>query len=154
MRWGIFWKRLNCSLEHAAIIIEGAMRLHNYLVDYREKHLVTNELVDDMALFREDLMNSNEIPVQTGNDLGRPLGNITNAERLNRVDGTRLRANLSQKIQDHDMHRPRMNEWYCDPSSHTQRLPEGAVDSTEVDFYKVDFIEVDFCQVDFFEVDL
>ena len=124
MRWGIFWKRLNCKLEHAAIIIEGAMRLHNYLVDYREKHLEVNELAADMVVFHEDLLNSNTIPVQTGNDLGRPQGNITSEDRLNRVDGTRLRAHLSQKIQDHDMHRPRMNEWYCDSSSHTHRIPE------------------------------
>ena len=125
MRWGIFWKRLNCKLEHAAIIIEGAMRLHNYLVDYREKHLEVNELATDMVVFHEDLLNSNTIPVQTGNDLGRPQGNITSEDRLNRDDGNRLRAHLSQKIQDHDMHRPRMNEWYCDSSSHTQRIPEG-----------------------------
>ena len=36
LRWGIFWKRMMCSLEHACVIIEGAMCLHNYLVDYRE----------------------------------------------------------------------------------------------------------------------
>ena len=34
LRWGIFWKRLNYSLENLAIIIEGAMRLHNFLADY------------------------------------------------------------------------------------------------------------------------
>ena len=36
LRWGIFWKRLTSSLEHAALIIEGAMHLHNFLVDYRD----------------------------------------------------------------------------------------------------------------------
>ena len=125
MRWGIFWKRLNCSLENAAIIIEGAMRLHNYLVDYRENNLGEKELQDDMVLFQQDLLNSNTIPVQTGNDLGRPRGNITSEDRLNRVDGTRLRANLSQKNQDFDMHRPRKNEWYSDSSTYTKRIPEG-----------------------------
>ena len=118
-------KRLNCSLEHAAIVIEGAMRLHNYLVVYREKHLEMNELEDDMIVFHDNLLNSNTIPVQTGNDLGCPQGNITSEDRLNRVDGNRLRAHLSQKIQDHDMHFSRMNEWYCDSSSHTQRIPDG-----------------------------
>ena len=107
MRWGIFWRRLNCSLENAAIIIEGAMRLHNFLVDYREKNKLVNELEEDMDLFYQDALNNNTIPLQTGNDLGRPQGNITSVDRMNRVDGTRLRAQLSQKFQDHDMHRPR-----------------------------------------------
>ena len=89
MRLGIFWKRLNCSLEHEDIIIEGAMRLYNYLVDYREINKAVNELNDDMAAFHDDLLNRNTIPVQTGNDLGRPRGNITSEDRLNRVDGTR-----------------------------------------------------------------
>ena len=39
LRWGIFWKRLNYSLDNIAIIVEGAMQLHNYLVDYREKSI-------------------------------------------------------------------------------------------------------------------
>ena len=101
------------------------MRLHNYLVDYRENNLGEKELEDDMVLFQQDLLNSNTIPVQTGNDLGRPRGNITSEDRLNRVDGTRLRANLSQKIQDFDMHRPRKNEWYSDSSTYTRRTAEG-----------------------------
>ena len=95
MRWGIFWKRLNCSLENAAIIIEGAMRLHNYLVDYRENNKLVNELEEDMDLFHQDALNSNTIRLQTGNDLGIPQGNITRVDRMNRVDGTRLRAQLS-----------------------------------------------------------
>ena len=95
MRWGIFWRRLNCSLENAAIIIEGAMRLHNFLVDYREKNKLVNELEEDMDLFYQDALNNNNIPLQTGNDLGRPQGNITSVDRMNRVDGTRLRAQLS-----------------------------------------------------------
>ena len=36
LRWGIFWKRLLLSLDNAAIVIEGAMGLHNFIVDYRE----------------------------------------------------------------------------------------------------------------------
>ena len=32
MRWGIFWKRLKCSLDNAALIIEGSMRLHKFIL--------------------------------------------------------------------------------------------------------------------------
>ena len=77
------------------------MRLHNYLVDYRERHVEVDHLAADMIVFQQDLLKSNTIPVQTGNDLGRPQGNITSEDRLNRVEGTRLREQLSQKFQYH-----------------------------------------------------
>ena len=71
------------------------------------KKKLVNELEEDMDLFYQDALNNSTIPSQTGNDLGRPQGNITSVDRMNRVDGTSLRAQLSQKFQDHDMHRPR-----------------------------------------------
>ena len=46
MRWGIFWKRLKCSLENAALIIEASMRLHKFLVDYRESSKDIDEEVE------------------------------------------------------------------------------------------------------------
>lgn len=33
LRWGILWKSLTCSLANATIFVEGAMRLHKFLVD-------------------------------------------------------------------------------------------------------------------------
>ena len=69
-------------------------------------------------------MNPNTIPVQTGNDLGRPKGNITSNVRSNRIEATRLREDLKQKLQDHDMHRPRRNEWCTNVCSHTQCIFE------------------------------
>ena len=38
LRWGIFWKRLCGSVNTNIIICEGAMHLHNFLVDYRYDH--------------------------------------------------------------------------------------------------------------------
>ena len=67
------------------------MRLHNYLMDYRERNLNVNHLAADMEIFRQDILNSTTIPVQVGNDRGRPQGNITGEERLNIIEGTRLR---------------------------------------------------------------
>ena len=46
-----FLKRLNCNLEHATIIIEGSMIIHNYLVNYRERNLNVNHLAADMDIF-------------------------------------------------------------------------------------------------------
>ena len=38
--YGVFLKRLKCSLDHTIIIIEGTMHLHNFLVDYTESVLL------------------------------------------------------------------------------------------------------------------
>ena len=56
MRWGVFWKRLTGSLEHSALIIEGAMRIHNFLVDYRDAQSTdesTNNMVDERNIERD-----------------------------------------------------------------------------------------------------
>ena len=122
LRWGIFWKRLNYSLDNISIIVEGAMRLHNYLVDYRESFTAEEDHVGDMELFRQDAIDSQTLPLQTGNDLGRLRGNISNDERMNRYKGEFVRSRLMNEIRDCDMHRPRKKEWYCDTLSHVQRV--------------------------------
>ena len=40
---GIFWKRLTGSLDHSTVIIDGAIPIHNFLVDYRNEQSKTNE---------------------------------------------------------------------------------------------------------------
>ena len=121
LRWGIFWKRLSCTLDNAAIIIEGAMRLHNFLVDYRERHNCTNESFEDRHIFTQDVLNTNSMPLQTGNDLGRPRGRISFDEHSKRIEGMQIRDRLKQSLRDHQLYRPRKNEWYSEFSSHTYR---------------------------------
>ena len=106
LRWGIFWKRLCYSLEHAAIIIEGAMHLHNFLVDYRESKVVNKKLHTfiEREIFQNDLIDSGIIPLVVGEesrDVGRPLdserewklkgdisnGSWTNSPKKRRLDG-------------------------------------------------------------------
>ena len=124
LRWGIFWKRLNYNLENSSIIIEGAMRLHNFLVDYRESRIEPNLEAQERILFQEDIINSLAVPIQIGNDLGRPQGNITNDERMDRLKGMAIRDCLSQNLADVDMHR-KINHWKCDTFTHTyNRLDE------------------------------
>ena len=119
--WGIFWKRLFCSLENAALIIEGAARLHNFLVDYRERYDCHEELTHERVIFHEDILNTNAMPVQTGSDLGRPRGRILDEERSSRIEGMVIRDNLKKVLREGEMYRPRKNEWYCDFASHTYR---------------------------------
>lgn len=54
LRWGIFWKRICFSLHNTTLIIEGAMRLHNFLVDYRNAHN-DDTYKSDRDIFREDI---------------------------------------------------------------------------------------------------
>ena len=35
MRWGIFWRPLQFSLQNNIQVIDAAMRLHNFLIDYK-----------------------------------------------------------------------------------------------------------------------
>ena len=122
LRWGIFWKRLNYSLKNAAVIIEGAMRLHNFLVDYRERNNCLEDLTYDNMIFNEDILNTNSLPVQTGNELGCHRGNISNEERSNRVEGMLIRDNLKLLLKECQMYRPRKNEWKTNYASHTIRI--------------------------------
>ena len=98
------------------------MRLHNYLVDYRVNLVNQIEVISDQELFQQDAIDTQMLPLQTGNDLGRLRGNISNDERMNRIKGEILRNKLLNDIQNCDMHRPRKKEWYCDTLSHTQRV--------------------------------
>ena len=119
MRWGIFWKRLSVSLENAAILIEGAMHLHNYLVDYRESN-VLNMIVDsemERELFNNDLLDGGIVPLVVGDEFrgaGRPL----NSEREWKLKGLLRRDLLKNSLMDHDLHHPRKDDWNLDEHHH------------------------------------
>ena len=121
LRWGILWKRLMCSLEHSALIIEGAMCLHNYLVDYRESNKEKNEWDVDRTLFNEEILDTNADVLQVGNDNirvnNRPFGN-----RTERQKGQYLRHCLCQSLADHDMQRPSRSEWNENKNTHVVML--------------------------------
>ena len=112
---------MNCSPAHATTIIEGAMRLHNVLVGYHKFQNSDTSLSTDLSTFNEDAVNVGATPVQIGNDLGRPHGNITVQERENRKCGLKLREILRQSLKDHGMHHPTRDEWYSNLYNHTLR---------------------------------
>jgi len=37
-RWGILWRRLECSMKHWSLIVLCCMKLHNVCIDYKLKH--------------------------------------------------------------------------------------------------------------------
>ena len=91
---GYILERLNYSLENAAIIIEGAMWLHTFLVDFCERNVAPIELKIDNNIFIQDLLSQSIFPIQTGSDLGRPCGRPNEDDRNSRCCGEHTREDL------------------------------------------------------------
>ena len=53
MRFGIFWTPLQFELAKHKYIIDAAFRLHNFIVDFRERNKCT---VSDMDFFTADCL--------------------------------------------------------------------------------------------------
>ena len=117
---GIFWKRLTSSLDNTFTIIEGAMRIHNFLVDYRDDNMMDmrKDFSNDLASHMETVAESGIIPGVVVNDNHRPSGRIANDEKVRRLKGIISRDELCMKIANHNMVRPRKN-WRIDEHNHT-----------------------------------
>ena len=108
------------SLDNACLFIEGAMRLHNFLVDYRQ---CENDVYQkDKQIFEDNIRDVNAQPLQVGSDLGRPSGRITGTDKETCTQGLSLRNQLTNALAQHDMHRPERNEWYTNTNTHVQQL--------------------------------
>ena len=114
------WKRLTCSLSRATLIIEGTMRLQIFLVEYRDEHADKEIIVNERQLPIEDINNSETEVMVVGNDV-RACGNISNTERIERLIGMKLRDDLIISLMDHDMNRPRKDEWVEDEHKYITR---------------------------------
>ena len=106
-------KRLKCSLKNVTIIIKGGIILHNFLFDYRDGH--SDPIPDDTerSIFNEDMVDSGESTMVVGDDVGI-RGNISNHERETRLKDLKLRDKLRLSLMDHDLRRPRKEEWFED----------------------------------------
>lgn len=104
----LFWKILTSSLDHGSVIIEGAMHLHKFLVDYQDEHCDKYQEINERRIFNEDLANSDAMIMIAGNDVA---GTIRNQEMNNRQRGMQLRDKLIISFMDHDMHTGRKEEW-------------------------------------------
>ena len=124
LRWGIFWKRLTSRLNNTVLIIEGAMHLHNFLVDYRngvDCGEIDNEI--DRNIFVEDMYDNGVFNIVVANDnIGRDAGRRSNLERTSRQNGHFIRDKLRNELRRHDMHRPTNSEWNYDAVDHIQRI--------------------------------
>ena len=105
LRWGIFWKRLCGSVDTNIMICEGAMHLHNYLVDFRDEHDVDYNY--ENMIFLNDCRDNGHTSEVTTNDSIRLAGRPSHMEESSRLKGLQIRDKLRQEIYNHDMHRPR-----------------------------------------------
>ena len=124
LRWGIFWRRLNFALPHTFIIIEGAMRIHNFLVDFRNDNIeeIRSELTISCTQYYSSSTTTDEIPGVIVNDSRRLRGRVAFEERMRRIQGLEIRDRLRQDIVNHNMHRPALdNDWYYNNLNHIVR---------------------------------
>jgi hypothetical protein len=52
-RWGIFWRPLQGSLDNHRYTIDSALRLHNFIIDWREAELERREPRDEHGVRRQ-----------------------------------------------------------------------------------------------------
>jgi len=97
MRFGIFWRSLRFNLKECGDIITGAMLLHNFLVDHRDRVDVDFFSKFSMqTILDETPILGLEIPMATvtDNNADKPMGRRPNDETERHEEGERVRENL------------------------------------------------------------
>ena len=83
-------------MDHAKIILEGAMKLHNYLVTYRNYHNISTASYTDRLVFEGRCSDNRVISIAVGNDPIRERRNISHTERDERLKILVLRDSLKK----------------------------------------------------------
>ena len=113
-RFGIFWKRLEGDLSSHASTIDSCMRLHNLIVDYREKQMEMGGDIDnerELLDIASDCFVANhpfEILGPHGDGFDEELrlrGRPTNDEKHEREMGVAIRDKLRDEIARNGMSR-------------------------------------------------
>ena len=124
LRWGILWRPLKFSLINNTSVIDACMRLHNFIVDFREatnscETMERSVFDDDNRRFlaassslevggvhggEEDIRRDANGNIHTG---GRP----TKAETASTAYGRYWRLSICDEIARRKLERPRSN-WY------------------------------------------
>jgi hypothetical protein len=119
-RWGIFWKPLAYSLADNVTVIDSALRLHNFVVDWRVTQEEPAEIYHaERSIFDEETLafmrgqtsrnldlsvgvhaNDDDAPPQTRR--GRPSALDTEL----RNNGLAIRHNICQRLSQEQMKRP------------------------------------------------
>jgi len=125
LRWGVLWKALQFDLKHNMRIIDACIRLHNFIVDFREE-CGDQESDTERSLFDEDCRrfmaaqsHGCSVGVQGGEDdirrdsNGNPSvgGRPFNAELMTTREGKSIRDSIRDYISAEERVRPPSN-WY------------------------------------------
>lgn len=124
LRWGILWRPLSFSLAHNCNVIDACMRLHNFIVDFREDSAA--ELALDRSVFDDDCRRflavtpsdteggvhggEEDLRLDSNGNMyagGRPTKDESAATKC----GEKLRDELKKSIEDQGLKRPPTN-WY------------------------------------------
>jgi hypothetical protein len=118
---GILWRALKCSLPHNIQIIDACMRLHNFIIAYRESTADNQEGLDIFDECRRFLaFNPDESVEVQGGELDDKLdadgnrlvgGRPTTDDAAATLQGKNLRQQLCNLVARHGYVRPATN-WF------------------------------------------
>ena len=119
LRWGILWSPLRFSLKHNVNVIDACMRLHNFIVDWREGEHCRSSDVDEKDIFDDDhrrfmaaFPEVEMIGVHGGEEEEREgRGRPTNLDRELTAFGRTVRQTLCDDVESKKLVRPRVN-WF------------------------------------------
>ena len=123
LRWGILWRSLGFTLKHNSRIIDACLRLHNFIVDFREEtssatleHSLSDEDCRQFLAVHPECRNTGvfggedeEKRDENGDRLvgGRP----PKREQASKAYGKQLRVMLRDEYSRQGLERPPTN-WY------------------------------------------
>ena len=121
LRWGILWKPLGFRLKHNVNIIDACMRLHNFIVDWRNNDHFQSSNIDERSIFDEDhrrfmsaFPDLEAVGVQGGeNEEKRNRGRPTNEDKEIRDLGLKIRQTVCNDIVSRKLVRPKLNWFRC-----------------------------------------
>ena len=121
LRWGILWRPLQFTLKHNINIIDACMRLHNFIVDWREEHRANFEVDSvEREIFEEDhrrymaaYPTFDATGVHGGEEEERVdgRGRPSNFTKEITEFGRKVRQTISDDIKDKRLVRPKCN-WF------------------------------------------
>ena len=127
MCWGIFWRPLTHKLSSTKYIIDGAMRLHNFIIDYRTEHNITD--TSEMDEFQSECLdfcitNPDWITGTFGNGTceGAGGGRPTDFDQKLREVGKNIRNAIRDNLEQEGYCRPKLTSWRRTDCSHVRMI--------------------------------
>ena len=115
-RWGIFWKPLQTSLTNHRYVIDAGLRLHNFIVEFRNDKNEDNQYTEaeerrELDVASIEFTSDHPFSVlgnQSDEDYERrSRGRVPNAEQKLRDDGKRLRDTIMENLHSRGLQRPK-----------------------------------------------